>query len=448
MAWQRTADFLVRPRFSGCRGVVGSCRTITFVAVLIIAQVALAQRPGREVLPQPSVQSQDEPAWSLQDLQAWAEQNSPDLRQAAAEVEVQRGKAWQAGLYPNPMLDVGSPQLSGSQSQYTAMLSQEIVTKRKLRLDRAAACREVAQAELRFLRTRFDLLTGVRQSFYATLAAEQRLEALQELMTVARRSAEAAQALEKSGEGARGDTLLLELELERADFALQNAAALQQAAQRQLAATLGDPDLVIQRLEGDLAAELADYPYQLTQAGILTRNALVQAAQVEVEKNEILLRRAVVQPFPNVTVGGGIMQQPMDPHEMAMVQISLPLPVWNKNQGNIHAAQASVGRATHAARKTQVDLTKQLAAATGRFDVARQQVAKYEKSILPKAKESVRITQQGFQQGQFDLLRVLQSQRVLIESELNYLNAQEARWNAAAEIAGLLQEEDFPARPE
>lgn len=381
--------------------------------------------------------------WTLSEVLAWTEQHSPDLPAAAAEVEVRRGRAWQAGLYPNPELQGGSGQLGGSGSQYYAMLSQEIVTKRKLQLDRAAVCREVQQAELQFLRTRFDLLTNVRQSFYATLVAQRRLAAVETLMTIVQRSAKAALTLEESGDGSRADTLLLEVELDRADYMLQNAAALLQASQRQLAASMGDPDLIIGRLDGEIAATLPDYPYQLTQAGLLT-NALVQSAQIEIERNQLLLRRAVVQPFPNVTVSGGYMYQAQLPHDQAMLQFSLPLPTWNKNQGNIHAAQANVIRSTHVARKTQVDLSKQLAMATGRFDVARQQVAKFERSILPKSRESVRLNQLGFDQGQFDLLRVLQSQRALIENELNYLTAQEARWTAAAEIAGMLQEEQFP----
>ena len=413
------------------------------LAILLLAGDAPVQTRPPEVLPalSPVVQPS---AWTLAELQSWAEQNSPELPKAAADIEIQRGRAWQAGLYRNPELQGGSPQLGGRDSQYYAMLSQEIVTGRKLQLDRAAICREVTQAELLFLRTRFDLLTQVRQSFYTTLTAQKRYDALTSLLKVVKRTAEAAQALEKGGEGARGDTLLLELELERAEFGLQNAASALQAAQRQLAATLGDPDLVIERVDGDLAASLPDYPYDLTHAGLLTRNALVQAADVEIERHQILLRRAQVEPIPNVTVGGGYMYQVQDPNNMAMVNISLPIPFWNKNQGAISAAQASVGRATHASRKTQLDLTKQLAAATGRFEIARQQVSRYEKSILPKARESVKIAQRGFDQGQFDLLRAMQSQRSLIESELNYLTAQEARWMAAAEIAGLLQEEEFP----
>ncbi|MBC8113824.1 MAG: hypothetical protein H7062_05565, partial [Candidatus Saccharimonas sp.] len=80
------------------------------------------------------------PGTTLEELVALAEASSPALRQAAAEVESMRGKAYQAGLYPNPVASTGATQLAGDESQYFAALSQEIVTKRKLQLDQAAVC--------------------------------------------------------------------------------------------------------------------------------------------------------------------------------------------------------------------------------------------------------------------------------------------------------------------
>lgn len=411
------------------------------ILLLLACGGVMAQQAVPEELPAPPPEELE--PWTLSEVVAWAQQQSPDLPAAAAEVQVRRGRAWQAGLYPNPELQGGSTQIGGSSSQYFAMLSQEIVTKHKLQLDRAAISREVQQAELQFVRARFDLLTNVRSAFYATLVAQRRLAAIERLMTIVQRSAKTGLALEERGETSRADTLLLEVERERADYMLQNAAVLLQASQRQLAAAMGDPDLVIGVLDGDISTTLPDYPFQLTRAGLVT-NALVQAARVDIERNQILLERAIVQPFPNITAGAGYLNQVQLPHDQAMLQLTLPLPIWNKNEGAIHAAESNVVRSTHMARKTQVDLTKQLAQATGRFDVARQQVAKFEQSILPKSRESVRLNQLGFEQGQFDLFRVLQSQRALIENELNYLSAQEARWTAAAEIAGLIQEEQFP----
>ncbi len=68
----------------------------------------------------------------------------------------------------------------------------------------------------------------------------------------------------------------------------------------------------------------------------------------------------------------------------------------------------------------------------------------YQEKILPKAQEVFRVNRSLFEQGQTDFLRLLQAQRTLIEEDLGYIEAQEARWTAAAEIAGLLQVEQFP----
>lgn len=416
------------------------------LAMLLILKVPMfGQAKPPELLPPPQTSARIQTTLAtLADFQAFAEAQSPNLQRAAAEVQVQRGRAWQARAYPNPELQGGSPQWGGSDSQYYAMLSQEIVTARKLQLDRAAVSREVQIAEFNFVKARFELLTKVRQAFYGALTAQQRLQAYSHLLEIVRRTAKASFRLEQSGDVARGDNLIVELELEKVEFGRENAAAAYVAASRQLATVIGVPDMPIERLQGDLSAPLPDYPFQLTQAGVLTRNSLVHAADAEIQRNQYLLQRAHVQPIPNITVGAGYMYQVPEPHNMAMLQVTVPIPVWNRNQGNIRAAQAGVTRASFAAEQTRLDVTQLLAAATGRFEIATQQTQRYEKAILPKAQESVRLTQRGFDEGQFDFLRVLQAQRTLIESELNYLAAQEARWNSAAEIAGLLQEEAFP----
>ena len=383
-------------------------------------------------------------AWTLGEISAIAEQASPDLRQAAEEVEIQRGKARQAGLYPNPELSGGTNQLGGDQTQVFSMLSQEIVTKGKLKLTTAAALKDLTQAEVRFVRTRFDLLTNVRLFFYSGLAAQRRVDVLTKLVVIAKRSAQAALDLEKADQGARGDTLLLEIELDRARLALRNAEAQLLAAQRQLASAAGDPDLVIEDFAADLDEKLPDYAFENARGGILAQNSLIHAAEAEVQRNQILLRRAEVEPFPNVTLQGGYMYEVQRPHNLAILQFSVPIPVWNRNQGNIYAARASIGKSIETVRKTQVDLTRQLAAAIGRFQVANEQAIEFQTNILPKAQESVRISQVGFQQGHLDLFRVLQSQRALADSQISYIAAQESRWTAAAEIAGLTQEEVFP----
>lgn len=419
-----------------------------------IASAAHAQEPRFEPIPptaaaaippalrQPAPQTAS--AYRLDDLQAFAEQASPNLRAAAAAISAARGKALQAGLYPNPLLQGGSPQWGGDQSQYYGGIAQEFVTHGKLRLDQQAACQEVYQARLRFVRARFDLITAVRQQFYSTLASQRRIEILEALVAIAKRSNGTAVKLERSGEATRAETLFLEIEVEKAEVALENALARLAGAQRSLAAVVGMRDLIIERVHGDLVAPLPNYEAELLARGFLSENALVQIARVEVSRQRLLLRRAEVEPLPNVTVSGAYLYNTPDPHNNAMLEFSLPIPVWNRNQGHIAAAQSGVVEAAANIGKVENELTSQLAVAVARHIAAGQLAERYEQRILPKARESFDLTRRGYELGQFDFLRLLQAERTLVEADLNYVESLELRWTSAAEIAGVLQHEVFP----
>lgn len=382
---------------------------------------------------------------TLEELVALAEASSPALRQAAASIESARGQAVQVGLYPNPILSGGANQIVGNQSQYYSALSQEIITRHKLKLNRAAAVRQVSQAEQSFIATRFQLLTTVRKSYMRTLAAQRRAEVLVRLVEIANKSTRAAEQREQAGEGTRPDTLLFEIELEKSEVQAENAVARLHAAQRELAAAMGLRDLEIHRINGNLTESLDAVAEQVLIDGFVPHNANVEIAELEVDRSRYLIRRAEVDPFPNVTVYAGYQRQ-IEPalHNMALLTVSVPLPLWNRNEGNIASAYANLNKASADVDVVQNDLARQMAELTGRYRVADQQVHRYESRIVPKARDGVRIIQGAFDQGQFDFLRLLQAQRILVESNLGYIDSLEQRWDAAAELAGLTQLEAFP----
>jgi cobalt-zinc-cadmium efflux system outer membrane protein len=385
-----------------------------------------------------------ESARTLDDFTRLAESASPALRQALAEIEVSRGRAVQSGLYPNPVVSGGSPQWGGSGSQFYGQLSQEIVTKGKLRLNRAAAGREVAQAELRFVLTRFELLTAVRQGFYGVLAGQRRIEILERLVEVAKLSEDSIARLERGGEATRADLLLIQIEREKAELALENAQATLEAGRRRLAAVAGVPDAPIGQVAGELVAPATDFAALARQSGVLDSNALVQIAQAEADRARILLRRAQVEPWPNVTLAGGYMQEAGFPNHLGLFSIEMPIPVWNRNQGEIRAARAAASSASERVQRTYNELAAQLATAVGRYEAAAQQTGRIQSAIIPKARESLDLTRKGVAAGQFGFLTLLQAQRSNAEADLGLVNALEALWTSAAEIAGLLQREAFP----
>jgi len=417
----------------------------SLASLTLLPQAGWAQTDGGHGRPpEVAVPSSPRSGHTLAELSSWAERSNPKLGEAAADVQISRGRAHQAGLYPNPSMAGGAMQFGGQESQYFSQLTQEIVTKHKLGLDQAAACREVTQAELRFVRTRFELLTAVRRDYFTVLAAQRRVLVLNRLIKLSSDLAQSGRKLQEAGEGTRGDTLLFEIEFEKAEVAHENATAELRAARRQLATDLSLHDAPDLQVVGPLLQEPTGVTPFVQAVGFVPRNADVQIAEQEVDRSRLLLQRAEVEPFPNVSVSTGYIYQPRSPHNLGILQAEIPIPVWNKNQGNITAACAAIAKSQQSVARTQLDIARQMAEAIGRYQQAEQQVARYRDRIIPRAQQGVDVARAGLESGQFDLSQLLQTQRALIDASLSYLTALESRWKAAADIAGLVQLEDFP----
>jgi outer membrane protein, heavy metal efflux system len=384
---------------------------------------------------------------TLDELVQMMMNSNPIIRQALTNVTIARGRAVQAGLYPNPQFLACSPQLAGNQTQYNAQFAQDYVTGNKIKLDSDAAWRGVSQAELQLVRTRFDVLTTLREQFYITLAAQRRLEVLEELVKIARHSRDLFMRAVKAGQEASTDALMLDIELDKAQVAWENAETLLETNKRQLAAVIGLPMMNLPHLAGHLEVELPKYDLIAVQRGVISRNALVRIAQIDVGRNEVLLQRARVEPIPNINFQGGYQnQQPgaFAPQNQALFQITVNVPLFNQNQGNIRAAQASVGSAVAQVGRVENELAGDSAAAIGRFLSAQQLVDRYEEQMLPKVQDLLRRMRERFDAGDAAYLALLQAQRQWMEINLGYVNAQEQRWTAAADVAGLLQTSQFP----
>ncbi len=182
---------------------------------------------------------------TLEEISGIALANSPLIRQARNEWVAARGKVLQASFYPNPTVGSAAPQLAGLQSQVNGYVGQEIVTKGKIGLDTAAAERAAMAAEMTYVRARFDLLTMIRKRFYTALAMQRRVEVLDQMVGIARKSHEISERLLKAGVGPRSDVLLLQIELSKAEAELRNAHTLWATSRRELAAATGLVDLAI-----------------------------------------------------------------------------------------------------------------------------------------------------------------------------------------------------------
>jgi cobalt-zinc-cadmium efflux system outer membrane protein len=277
------------------------------------------------------------------------------------------------------------------------------------------------------------------------LAIQRRIAVLDELVKLADQSYENAQKLFKQQQIPEVDLLPFQVELDRLRADAEAARHEQAAAWGRLTASVGVPDLPPTPLAGSLEVALPDYAFDRARAAMLEFHPEIRSAQVGITRAQLSLRRAEAERIPNVTLSGGYSRNFNDGEDQATYQVSVPLPVWNRNQGSIRAAQAEVGRAIQEVTRVQNDLTSRLWTAYGQFAAAKHRAERYRTSILPSATKAYRLSQEAFRGGQFDYLRVLQAQRAAAEANLEYIRALGEAWRAASEIAGLLLEEQWPS---
>lgn len=111
-----------------------------------------------------------------------------------------------------------------------------------------------------------------------------------------------------------------------------------------------------------------------------------------------------------------------------------------RRAGAIASASEAGGAEIDSVRNS---LIAKAATAFGQYDAARRRAVRYRDSILPDADQAYRLALAAFQGGQFEYLRVLQAQRAVAESRLEYLRALHELWSATCDIAGLTLEEHW-----
>lgn len=386
----------------------------------------------------------------LVDFTRMALEQNPRLAQATWAIETARGNAVQAGLYPNPTVYLTGDELgdrTGPSGILSALASQEIVTGNKLGLSQAAAGKQVDQAALALVGERFRLLTEIRQNYFEVVLLQRRAEAIGDLVKLAKQSQATAEKLLGANEVSRLDVVQLEVDLERYRADLEATTQAIPPAFRRLAASVGAPDLPLRPVLGSVEMSSPDYDLERTKAYVLRVHPEIRSAELGVERARLLARRAEVEPIPNLTVTSGYTRQGQNDSNDWNLGVSVPLPLWNKNQGNIAATKAQVAEAVSGVARVQNELVNRVATAFGSYAAARKRAERYKSSVLPRAEETFQLSSKAYQGGQFDYLRVLQAQRAVGEANLEYLRSLGEVWRSASEIAGLALEDEWPLVP-
>jgi cobalt-zinc-cadmium efflux system outer membrane protein len=382
--------------------------------------------------------------------------NNPSLREAAAEVEAARGRLVQAGKYPNPRFAYNHEEIGTSvapKGTFTVQLNQEIVTACKRQLDVAVAAAGTDVATVALVGRRFDVLARVRRAYYDYLGWRATLRTSEEVVAALERGvADTRELVEERKLRPRTDLLRIEALLEEARIVRERTRTSLGGAWRQLAADVGVPQLEPPAAVGELPGATPAWDLDAVTRRTLAASADLRQAVLEAEQARREAERARVEWVPNVVVGGGYFRSFVEETAGGLVSVETALPVWDRKQGLVHAAEARWQRALAAEQTTANRLRRDVAEAFARYEAARLQVERLTLEVLPRQVESAALVREGYLRGaaQVGFLDVLQAEQALNETRLRLADTRRDLWRAVAELEGLMQldaaEEDCPAR--
>ncbi len=417
-----------------------------------------AHAAGEEVQAEtePMAELADEPV-TLAELEHRTVEHNPEIRQALAAIRAAEGLRRQVGLYPNPVIGVTAEEIPLESGRDTGkvggFLAQPIVTGGKLRLNRQIFEQEVERAQAVAELARQRELNRVRMLYSEAVAAQRMVELRGQLARLASEAVEITDQLYNTGAADLPDQLAIQIEAEMADLALAEARRELEQLWRQLQAAVGDPALEPGRLEDRLEEEIPLLRREEALQAILQGSPEIRFARAGVTRAELALRREKVEPIPDIELTAGILdnREPIFPggpnigNEL-FADVGIRIPLFDRNQGNIAAAEAEVDHAEEELRKTRLKLEARFAPVFADYLQQRDTARRYRESILGRAEEAYRLHLTRYGQMAAAYPQVLISQRTLFEAEAAYIESLARLWKSAVLLSGMRLEDEATPR--
>ncbi|VXB42383.1 TolC family protein [Massilia sp. 9I] len=366
---------------------------------------------------------------------ARALRSHPEIRAARGEAAAQAGAVQQAGMLPNPQLEL-LREGSGEPNRSTTVqlnIPLELGGKRAARVRAAERDQRLAQRDVDAVRARIRGETIA--AFYELAAAVERSRLAGELAAIAGQASEVAGKRVLAGKvspveetrarvaqaGVRVEALQADRERERAKGRL--AALLSLDPRSLVIAPAGTAELPGLIPLPELLAQLEGAPAMARARALVAQ----REAAVEVER----ARR-----MPDLGVALGTKRE--DGRRQAVVGLSVPLPLFDRNQGNLLASLRRSDKARDELDAEVLRLRAELHDAHARLGAALAEAALISTEILPGAESAYGATRRGFELGKFSFLELLDAQRTLFQSKSQYLLAVAESHRAASDIERLV----------
>lgn len=397
---------------------------------------------------------------SLADLVAQALRDNRELQALRAEVDAAQGRLLQAGLRPNPSLDLGVQQnVTGPDNNVSVSLSLplDLHGRQAGRVGVAAQGVELKRAQVADRERR--LRAEVQMQAGAVLAAQRHVRLTAELLQASRQTLALLQARVQQGAAPPLDAQVWRVELHRLEASAHLLESRVVVLTAQLHTLVGrDPMAPPLALSGELQPWPLRLDLEQGVAQALATRPDLRSAQIEVAGGTAMLRKEQAEGRWDASVNVGYMRQSFgydlqgltargntqpihDVFHYVGAGFTLTLPVRHQNQGNVAAALAETRAAERRLEALTLQVRQEVSAAFTTYHASQRALAIYAQGVRDLARQNLDVVRQSYSLGRASLLDVIAEQRRYIESETGYTDALQQVYNARVELARALGEE-------
>jgi len=369
---------------------------------------------------------------------------NPRLTVAERDVGIASGQSAQARALPNPELSYehdnafGSGPYRGTRAaESTVQISQlvELFGKREARIAAGRAALDAAAMQRQAVR--LEVLSETAIAFLSVLGAQNRIRILDEQVAALSQLTPLLKRRVEAGASSPAETGRAEVaaDLVKADRARAGAALA--SARRELAILMGDTAPRFAAVSGRLEATGQPPPFNTVVAAIDANPQLARWTAIHAQRNaELMMAR--LKPYPDVRVSAGWRHYNETGDNAVRLGISVPLPLFDDNSGNIAAARENVGKVRAERAAGRATLIAVAGRAYDSVQGALRELAVLRGSAIPKARQAGEAIRDGFAQGRFSLLEVLDAEATLAQARLREQEALQNFHVAVATIEGLI----------
>lgn len=356
---------------------------------------------------------------------------NPSLAAGTSAVSAAEAKITQAGLLPNPELKLETENFGGSgeldgfyAAESTALVSQPILLGGKRRHRRSVAESERTLADRDLEAVRLDVTAAATAAFYQVLAAQQREALAEELLALAESFADTVQKRVDAGKVSPVEATRASIEVSRARIGLARAVRELEAARALLGASWGSSTADFGLAVGELPEPRNQLSFEQLRQHLLKAPEITRFEdQIERERRVLELEKSLRIPDLTISVGPRRFEET---GESAWVAgISLPIPIFDRNQGAWRAAEFELEQTLRDAEANRVDLEAELTSTLERLRAVTLEATTMSQEIVPAARSSFAATQAGYREGKLGFLDVLDAQRALFETRSLLLDSRE-----------------------